>query len=416
MDILSGYSRFVANDATIAQTLFSERRRAFASGIVESGTTTFFLLIALRWFEAGPMTKAALSAAPNIGLLLGPLAIYISRQAAIPPAHLAATLLTIAGTSFALASIAPNEVLFVLFIVIGVGLPGASVPLFTSIYQANYPAASLGRYYAQVSTLRILTSIFTATMAGLLLNRRIELYPLLIWTYAAVTLVAARAIRRCPSPTLDRSFGSGLFGGFRFLRSDRSFRNTLIFWMVMGFGTLMLAPLRVEYLAHERYGLELSEAQIALFVATIPSIARLFASRVWGWLFDTVSFFVLRISVNTGFLLGALGFFCSDGPVGLCIAAILYGISMAGGDIAWQLWTTKFAPPDRVPDYMAVHTMFTGVRGIFAPMVGFYLALHLPITTVAFIGVGLIAISNVGLFIESRRSGSLRALEKCSSI
>ena len=31
-------------------------------------------------------------------------------------------------------------------------------------------------------------------------------------------------------------------------------------------------------------------------------------------------------------------------------AAILFGISNAGGDVAWSLWVTKFAPAARVAD------------------------------------------------------------------
>ena len=46
--------------------------------------------------------------------------------------------------------------------------------------------------------------------------------------------------------------------------------------------------------------------------------------------------------------------------------AIIFGISNAGGDVAWSLWVTKFAPPNRVADYMSVHTFFTGVRGVMA--------------------------------------------------
>ena len=43
-------------------------------------------------------------------------------------------------------------------------------------------------------------------------------------------------------------------------------------------------------------------------------------------------------------------------------------ISGAGADVAWSLWVTKFAPPERVADYMSVHTFFTGVRGFLAPV------------------------------------------------
>lgn len=394
------------DEERIKQTLRAERYRAFASGIVETGSTSFFLLIALRWFDAGPITKALLASAPQVGLLFGPLIVYIAGRYQLASSSLAAKMMTCAAVFFLVAAIVPNQSAFVTFVVLGVGATGACVPLFTSIYHTNYPASSLGKFYSQVSTIKILTSIVTAFTVGLALNGRIGLYPLLIWAFAAFTFLAARKVHLCPSPTLEARENASVLSGFRFLTSDRTFRNTLVFWMIMGFGTLMLAPLRVEYLAHQRYGLLLSEAEIALLVSTIPSIARLFASRIWGWLFDNLSFFTLRITVNTGFMLGALAFFCSDDWLGLTVAAILYGISMAGGDVAWSLWTTKFAPPGRVADYMAVHTAFTGIRGLIAPMVGFSLALQFSIITVAILGIFLIGIANVGLIFEGRRKTS----------
>ena len=53
---------------------------------------------------------------------------------------------------------------------------------------------------------------------------------------------------------------------------------------------------------------------------------------------------------------------------------------------------TKFAPPERVADYMSVHTFFTGVRGVIAPLVAFYLIAGLPFNYVGWICAGLIAI------------------------
>ena len=41
-------------------------------------------------------------------------------------------------------------------------------------------------------------------------------------------------------------------------------------------------------------------------------------------------------------------------------------------------------------DYMSVHTFFTGVRGVCAPVIAFGLANHLPMGTLAVISAGLI--------------------------
>jgi len=64
------------------------------------------------------------------------------------------------------------------------------------------------------------------------------------------------------------------------------------------------------------------------------------------------------------------------------------------------LWVTKFAPPDRVADYMSVHTFLTGVRGVLAPMCAFYIVTVLPLTAVAAICSGLIIIGTLILVPE----------------
>jgi hypothetical protein len=58
----------------------------------------------------------------------------------------------------------------------------------------------------------------------------------------------------------------------------------------------------------------------------------------------SMNFFVLRITLNCGFALGAISFFVGGEMFWLVIAAILFGISNAGADVAWSLWVTKFAP------------------------------------------------------------------------
>jgi MFS family permease len=84
-----------------------------------------------------------------------------------------------------------------------------------------------------------------------------------------------------------------------------------------------------------------------------------------------MNFFRLRITLNAGFAVGIATFFMSETPMGLIIGAIFYGISTAGGDVAWGLWVTKVAPPAHVTDYMAVHTFSTGIRGVLAPICAF---------------------------------------------
>jgi MFS family permease len=90
----------------------------------------------------------------------------------------------------------------------------------------------------------------------------------------------------------------------------------------------------------------------------------------------------------------------------MLVGAALYGVSGAGGDVAWSLWVTKMAPPERVADYMAVHTFFTGLRGIVAPTLAFYAAERFSIEGIGWVCAFLIVLANMVLWpeIRARRS------------
>jgi hypothetical protein len=106
-----------------------------------------------------------------------------------------------------------------------------------------------------------------------------------------------------------------------------------------------------------------------------------------------MDFFRLRIVLNWTFVIGTVGFFATDSWPALLISAAVVGIATSGGDLAWNLWVTKFAPIDRVSDYMAVHVFFTGVRGMLAPLVGFLLLQYVPLQQLSLMSAMLMVVS-----------------------
>ena len=124
---------------------------------------------------------------------------------------------------------------------------------------------------------------------------------------------------------------------------------------------------------------------------------------MYGRIFDRASFFVMRIVVNTGFGLSIVGFLLGRGKVGLVLASVLFGIALSGGDILWQLWATRLAPDDRVADCMALHTFFTGLRGVIAPFLAFWALEHSSSRVIAGLSAAMIAVATVLLVPDARR-------------
>jgi hypothetical protein len=278
----------------------------------------------------------------------------------------------------------------------------AAIPLLTQIYQENYPERVRGHLYSRTVMIRIGTAALFSDLGGRALTARIEHYRFLLLVFAAAFAFSSYCLSRCPSRPLTAVGGTHPLRSLRFVLEDPLFRRTLVSWMLMGFANLMMLPMRVEFLGNPRYGLGLTFGEVAFFAGVIPNAARLVMSPVWGWLFDRMNFFVLRVILNLGFALGILTFFSSNDLKGLVFGAIVFGVSNAGGDVAWSLWVTKFAPPDHVADYMSVHTCLTGVRGLLAPLVAFHAIRELQMTSLGWIAAGLIFLASLLLLPEIR--------------
>jgi len=376
-----------------------ERWRALASGVLEVAATVFLLLIAVKHYHAGPFAKAMIAGGGSAGLILSPWFVSRVEAAGWPVAKAASRLMFGGALCLAIMAAVPLLPIYVAGCVLAMTASAISVPLLIQMYQENYPERERGRLFARTMMIRIAMAALFSEFAGRFLSRHLEWFRVLLLIFCAAFAVAGFCLGRCPSRPLTASGGTHPFRALRYVRDDRLFRQTLISWMFLGFAMLMMSPLRVEYLANPKYGMHwhgqlFTAGMVALLTGVIPNIARLLLNPVWGWLFDHVNFFVLRLSLNIAIVAGILSFFINGSEAGLVTGAIIFGISNAGADVAWSLWVTKFAPPDRVADYMSVHTFFTGVRGVLAPVVAFSFVSGMPLQPLGWISVGLILLGS----------------------
>jgi len=388
---------------------------------------TFLILIAVRWFAAGAVAKALVASGGSLGLVLSPWLVSRVERSGRPTSAAAAAVAAAGALIFLIMALAPAKAVFVAGSILGMACSSIILPLMTQIYQENYPGHQRGARFARTVMIRIGTAAVFGLLGGLLLSEtsrvefpgggfagRIGHFPWLLAGFAGAFAFSSYCLARIPSRPLTASGGgTHPFRALRFFRDDRLFRQTLIGWMFLGFANLMMLPLRVEFLANPRYGVAwhgaaLSAGVIAILTGVLPNAVRLLLNPLWGHLFDRMNFFVLRITLNLGFVLGILCFFSSGEAGGLVTGAVFYGISMAGGDVAWSLWVTKFAPPERVADYMAVHTFLTGVRGVVAPAAAFILAGYLPLDVMGWICAGMIIVGTLFMVPEIKHGRKSR--------
>ncbi|HPA18128.1 MAG TPA: MFS transporter [Verrucomicrobiae bacterium] len=376
-------------------------QRAVSNGIMETAATTFLLLIAVRYFHAGSMAKGWIAAASSIGFVGTPALVNLVTRMGVLPSRAAAALTAVAGLAYGAAAIVTELHVYVACAMVATALSSACVPLFTQIYRDNYPDSDRGKLFSRAVTIRVLVSAAFGWGAGRMLEADIGRARLVLAIFACASLFASAAIARYPARPITPDGAGHPFSALRFAIHDRQFGLMLISWMLVGFGNLMMFPLRVEYIANARYGIALPATAVALLTGVIPSIIRL-SSSIWGNLFDRINFFLLRAVLDVIVLVSIGCYFIMPAPLGLIWGSILFGMNMAGGEISWSLWVTKLAPPDRVADYMAVHTFMTGARGLVGPLLAFQLAEHMPIPTLAWIAVGIAFLGTLAIIPEVR--------------
>jgi Major Facilitator Superfamily len=397
--------------AIVRRTQIVDLVRAVPLGLIYPLETSVLLTIAIKEFDASGLAKGLIAAAGGLGLLVSPFITALARRLGHPVMRLAAALTVLGIIGYGLA-IAGHLALLVAGSILGIASMNIVIPLITVTYERNFPTRERGKRVGWGMSVKIAVSALAGLGMGSFLNSNLERWRLVVLVGMLAMIVMVACYLAMPSEPLARVEGHNNrpWPHFHLLNTDRQLRLTLIAWMLMGFGNLMLLPLRVEYLANDRYNILASPGKITMLTVTIPAVVRLSMMPFFGWVFDRLSFFSARIMVNLLFALYIVAFFSGSSDIGLFAGAVTFGIAGACCDLMWTLWVTKFAPPDRVADYMGLHTFFTGVRAVSAPLIAFAIVEHLALTSVAIFAASLILISSAVLLPEAKAERARRAL------
>ncbi|MEM9018449.1 MAG: MFS transporter, partial [Verrucomicrobiota bacterium] len=230
---------------------------------------------------------------------------------------------------------------------------------------------------------------------GFYLDADFDRYPILLWTMAGAALVSVLCHLAVPSEPLRATANKRhhFLESVRLSKQDRVFVQLLAASMVLGMGVLSANALRVDYLANPQHGLGYDVKTVSLITGIIPSLVRLISTFFWGWLFDHMNFFRLRIIVNLVFLVGLVLYFLWPDMRLIVIGSALFGLARGGGEILFNLFVTKIAPSELIADYMSVHTFLAGIRILAAPFLGFLLAQYVSISVMTAVSASLMLLS-----------------------
>lgn len=393
---------------TIKRTFRWDCVRGGLSGVVETGYGGFALIVAIGVFQAPDTVKAIIAAAGPLGLLFNPVSLSLFSKTGVSASRLAAWIAYASGLSLLFASFATSLVGFLVPACLAFALAAQSMPLLVQVWTFNYPSNKRGALLSISMMVNVAVAFAFSVLGGWVLDSDIEFYRLVFAGISISYILMGVAISRIPSKPVQKGAAQNPLKNLGYAIEDKKFGILLVSWMFLGFGNLMVLPLRVEYLLQPEYGIVASKVMVMMVTIGIPAAFRFLTSRVWGYLFDHIEFMVLRIVLNAMIMLSIILFLTTTNMWMIFASAAVLGTAMAGANISWSLWVTKFATPERAPSYMSVHTFTTGFRGILAPFLGFYLISRFGAISTAVIGSVLVFISIVivaWMYVTLRRSG-----------
>ncbi len=398
------------------RTFRLELWRSVPVGMIEYMFVPFAGLVALKHFDASEAQKAFLLAIAQVGLIASFVTVPLVRRLGWGSTGAAAFFHFVAAAGLVLAAALPDSLeAFIVGLSVGMFAFMLPMPLMTGLYQANYPASHRGTLYGWTTIARGLVAVLFAHGAAELLDGDIGAFRHLLWVFAAVSVWAGVLVLRIPAvPVAGGSRNP--FVAFRWLRADKKFRILIVSWMLMGLGNLTTLKIWTEYFANERYGNGFSAKEVTYLTVVIPVTVKLIFTYPWAWLFDRLNFYLLRLILNACFIVAVLVVFFGEGFGVIALGTALQGFAFAGGNIAWSLWVTKVAPPEHTAEYMSVHTFTTGVRGVIAPVIGFWFLNHFGGTSAAVFSAALMVLASIVLipdlrFGRARRRGEALAPE-----
>ena len=350
--------------------------RNTCNGIVEASFASTCLLVAIRYFEASDTAKSLLASGGAIGFLFAPLFLILIGKSRMPVSKICSALMAFTAIFILISAISPSAWFYVICVLLGCILAVQVPSMMVHVYSNNYSPNEKGGRISGNLMLSSAAGGATALVIGLILDLDLGFFKLIAFGTFLICLGTAYFHLKIPSKPLE-SDSLGLFKNLLQATKDRLFLWMLSGLMLTGIGVMLTIPIRVEYLVNPAYGLNFSNTLILCITMVVPLVTDVSSTPIWGRAYDKFNLAYVRAFADIFFVLGLFLFFQSKSLPLLCFASALIGTGVGGGTLVWTLWVTKVAPKGSESTYMSLHLFLTGMRGLPAPFLGYWILTNL---------------------------------------
>lgn len=374
-----------------------------AKGIAQVGGPATAAVIAKKAFGANDFVVAMLYTAGHAGQVLSPWVVKVIRGRRVIP-----FIFRIEAASMALLAISAfmsTSWLFVGVLSFSYVFLGAINPAFSRVYRHNYPTQMRGQLFGIVRIGYNASLAVGGFVTGRLLDVDPGAYGAIYPALGLIGLVGSLVFRQIKvhgeevySPGSPAGAARGWPALLDVVTTDRRYVVFLLIWAVFGFANMMMDPVRAIFITDARYNVNADYLQSLLILLVVPQVTVLLTLPLWGRLLDRYSVSIMRVWLQLFSGLDLVVFLLAWRVECLYLASVMKGLQMAGAQVTWTIGIMEFAPRDRVTEYTALHTLFTGIRGLIAPQLAALLMILIGPKGVFVLGICAFAAS-IALFL-----------------
>jgi len=291
-------------------------------------------------------------------------------------------------------------------------------PALNTIYQTNFTHKNRGIAFGFMSSLIILISLIATYITGKLLDVN-ETYFRYFFVIAAIfgtigAIIMAR-IRINKNKRSDKAFPnkkqlllSPVKRSIEVLKKNKDFACFERNYFVYGIGFMVILPAIPKYLV-DYLQMDYSQTFLAkgvlsqLGILLLAPLAGKLFSRINPMKFNAITFGLLSLYP---LILLISSFFIGQVYTNYLVylAFIVFGIAMAGVFISWNISSIYFAGNEDVAMYQGLHVTLTGIRGLFAPFLGYAILELLGMKAVFFTSMFMLMLSSYLNFLQFKTS------------
>jgi len=293
------------------------------------------------------------------------------------------------------------------------------IPAQNHIYQKNIDASRRAKVYGYTISLGMFVSVAITFIGGRLLDTQAGFHRWILFATGIAGFISCMFLSRVrikeDRPCEDReplpwrqALTDPIRRSVKLLRENKPFASFERSFSIYGMGFIMMTPVIPIYLVDT---LKLSYTANFLSKGILSQAGMLFLSPVLGKLHDrlhpfrfislsfgTLMFFPLLIIVSSLFTTSV-----TLSTIVVFIAYAVFGVAMAGINMAWNMSSIFFAGKDDAAMYQSVHVTMTGIRGLIAPVLGLGLMHFFGYKAVFLVASGFLATASIVSYLDHKR-------------